>query len=216
MAAMEEMEMDDLFDRHLEEHEGAFEEDDFGSPTPTPPSAAAAAAAAQNHSQFDEVEDDDASMGDLENYQQAEHARPGGDRARWSWRCYVLQEDGTRSPALQKSAETVLVRPRSSRHAAPVSFVDARRGRGLVSKEHPRRSRGVAAIFVEGTSASRPRIRRRRFRAAKQTPRPPSRSALYSSVRALWAAAGRGPTSTPRRRCRPPPNAARPSDAPRG
>mmetsp|Transcript_27101 Transcript_27101/g.83506 ORF Transcript_27101/g.83506 Transcript_27101/m.83506 type:complete len:459 (+) Transcript_27101:368-1744(+) len=76
MAAMEEMEMDDLFDRHLEEHEGAFEEDDFGSPTPTPPSAAAAAAAAQNHSQFDEVEDDDASMGDLENYQQAEYV-PG-------------------------------------------------------------------------------------------------------------------------------------------
>ena len=116
MAAMEEMEMDDLFDRHLEEHEGAFEEDDFGSPTPTPPSAAAAAAAAQNHSQFDEVEDDDASMGDLENYQQAEHARPGGDRARWSWRCYVLQEDGTSSPTPRKPAETVVA---SSRSASP-------------------------------------------------------------------------------------------------
>ena len=39
--------------------------------------------------------------------------RPSGDLARWSWLCYGLQEDGTSSPTLQKSAATVLVRPSS-------------------------------------------------------------------------------------------------------
>ena len=35
-----------------------------------------------------------------------------GDLARWSSFCHVLQEDGSSSPTLQKSARTVLVRPR--------------------------------------------------------------------------------------------------------
>ena len=44
------------------------------------------------------------------------YVRLSGDLAQWSWFCYDLQEDGTSSPTLQKSAATVLVRPRSSRH----------------------------------------------------------------------------------------------------
>jgi len=72
MAAMvEEMDMDELFDRHLEEHEGAdtFEED-MGDAVP--------AQAADRHSQFEEVVgDDDASMEDLEEqYERAEYV-PG-------------------------------------------------------------------------------------------------------------------------------------------
>ena len=42
-------------------------------------------------------------------------ARRRVDLARWSCFCYVLQEDSTSIPTLQKRAETVLVRPRSGR-----------------------------------------------------------------------------------------------------
>ena len=40
--------------------------------------------------------------------------RPSGNGAHWSWLCYDLQEDGTSSQTLQKSAATVLARPRSA------------------------------------------------------------------------------------------------------
>ena len=30
------------------------------------------------------------------------HARPSGNRARWSWLCYALQADGTSTPTRQK------------------------------------------------------------------------------------------------------------------
>mmetsp|Transcript_32054 Transcript_32054/g.98981 ORF Transcript_32054/g.98981 Transcript_32054/m.98981 type:complete len:161 (-) Transcript_32054:1337-1819(-) len=43
------------------------------------------------------------------------YRRPSRKLARWSWVCSMLQEDGTSNLTLQKSAETVLVRPRSGR-----------------------------------------------------------------------------------------------------
>ena len=68
---------------------------------------------------------------EIVNVSSVEHFRPSGDLARWSWLCYVLQEDGTSIPTLQESVKTVLVRPRSVR-------VLARRPLGLST-------RGVAA-----------------------------------------------------------------------
>ena len=59
-----------------------------------------------------------ASLDDLRNRPRppvSAYFRPSGDLARLSWLCYGLQEDGTSSPTLQKSAATVLVRPRSGR-----------------------------------------------------------------------------------------------------
>ena len=69
--AMDDLEMDEMFDKHLEEHEAPFDDDQA-----TGRSNAVPAHVQQRHSQFDDVDDDDASMGDLENYEEAEYV-PG-------------------------------------------------------------------------------------------------------------------------------------------
>ena len=56
--AMDDLEMDEMFDKHLEEHEAPFDDDQA-----TGRSNAVPAHVQQRHSQFDDVDDDDASMG---------------------------------------------------------------------------------------------------------------------------------------------------------
>ena len=98
--------------------------------------------------------------------------RPSGDLARWSWLCYVLQEDGTSSPTLQKSAAPVPVRPRlvGVAGAEPVRGFShsAPRGRGQGHGAH-RRDRVVALQ----ARVRRPRGTRPRHPAASPRARAP-------------------------------------------
>ena len=71
-AGMEDLEMDEMFDKHLEEHETPFDDDHATGRS----AASVPAHVQQRHSQFDDVDDDDASMGDLDNYEEAEYV-PG-------------------------------------------------------------------------------------------------------------------------------------------
>ena len=84
------------------------------TPPPPPPRPAASCVEAMPYASIPRNERRAMEL-EIVNVSSVEHFRPSGDLARWSWLCYVLQEDGTSIPTLQESVKTVLVRPRSGR-----------------------------------------------------------------------------------------------------
>ena len=69
--AMDDLEMDEMFDKHLEEHEAPFDDDQAtGRSTRSRPTCSSATPSSTTWTTTD------ASMGDLENYEEAEYV-PG-------------------------------------------------------------------------------------------------------------------------------------------
>ena len=114
--------------------------------------------------------------------------RPSGEFARWSWLCYVLQEDSTSSPTLPKSAAAALVRPRDGSAPAGTRPAGSRSRRtSLVIARRPSRTRWSAGKSLEAAAgAARPRASRPSTRIGRG-PSPTTRAATRASRAATRA-----------------------------